>query len=79
MLLRKSDWAAPIVPITKKNGTIRICGDYKLTVNKVDKTNAYPFIKIDKFFAALTGDRTFSKLDFSQVHQQLVLDEASKL
>ena len=29
-----SQWAAPIVPIVKGDGTIRICGDYKLTVNR---------------------------------------------
>ena len=28
-----SDWATPIVPIAKQDGTIRICGDYKLVVN----------------------------------------------
>ena len=29
-----SDWAAPIVPVIKTDSTVKICGDYKLTVNK---------------------------------------------
>ena len=61
-----SDWAAPIVPITKQDGTIRISGDYKLTVNKTAKIDVYPLPKIDELFAALTGGKAFSKLDLSQ-------------
>ena len=37
-----SDWAAPIVPVVKKDGSIRICGVYKLTVNGAAKMNTYP-------------------------------------
>ena len=29
-----SDWAAPIVPVMKGDGNVRICGDYKVTINK---------------------------------------------
>ena len=36
-----SDWAVPIVPVFKKDGSIRICGDYKLTVNQTAKVNTY--------------------------------------
>ncbi len=32
-----SDWAAPIIPVLKNDGTVRICRDYKITINKAAK------------------------------------------
>ena len=40
-----SEWAAPIVPVVKPNGSERICGDYKCTVNQVSKLDNYPIPK----------------------------------
>ena len=40
--VKTSRWAAPIVPVLKKNGTIRICGDFKTTYNQVSDTESYP-------------------------------------
>ena len=37
-----SDWAAPIVPVAKTDGTIHVCGDYTVTVNAESKLDAYP-------------------------------------
>ena len=37
-----SEWAAPIVPVVKTDGSIRICGDYKVTVNQAARLDTYP-------------------------------------
>ena len=42
-----SEWAAPIVPIVKRDGSVRICGDYKLTVNRAARLDTYPAPRID--------------------------------
>ena len=73
-----SEWAAPIVPVLKKDGTVRICGDYKLTVNQAAKTDSYPLPKINDLFASLAGGETFSKLDLANAYLQIPLDEASQ-
>ena len=41
-----SNWATPIVPALKKSGDIRICGDYRLTINPVMRVDQYPLPKI---------------------------------
>lgn len=73
-----AEWAAPIVPVVKSDGSVRICGDYRLTVNRVSKLDAYPLPKVDELFASLAGGKTFSKLDLQHAYQQLVLDDSSK-
>lgn len=50
-----SDEATPTVPSLRKNGDIRIRGDYRVTVNPVLKVNKYPLSKIDEIFANLSG------------------------
>ena len=54
-----SDWAAPIVPVMKGDGSVRICDDYKLTVNKVAELEVYLLPRIDELFASLSGGQTF--------------------
>ena len=43
-----SEWAAAIVPVPKRDGSIRICGDYKLTINKAAQTEVYPLPHIEE-------------------------------
>ena len=73
-----SDWAAPIVPVLKPDGSVRICGDYKVTVNRAAKTDSFPLPRIDDLFASLAGGQTFSKLDLAHAYQQIELDDESK-
>lgn len=50
-----SEWAAPIVPVLKPDSRVRICGAYKLTVNKVSPIEQYPVPKMEDMIACLTG------------------------
>ena len=50
-----SEWAAPIVPIMKPDQSVRICGDYKLTVNQSATVDNYPILKNDDLFLTLAG------------------------
>ena len=74
-----SEWTAPIVPVLKKDKqSIRICGDFRRTVNPVSKLDRYPIPKVEDLFANLSGGRTFTKIDLSQAYQQIPLEEESQ-
>ena len=72
-----SQWAAPIVPVIKENGDIRICGDFKVTVNPVALPDKYPLPRVEELFAKVSGGTLFTKLDLSNAYQQLELDDQS--
>ena len=73
-----ADWAAPIVPILKRDGSLRLCGDYKVTVNQALTPDTYPLPHVEDIFAVLQGGTLFTKLDLSQAYQQLPLHSDSK-
>ena len=73
-----SSWATPVVPVVKKSGKVRLCGDYKLTINQASPTDTYPLPRVDELYANLAGGKYFSKLDMSNAYLQLPLDEESK-
>ena len=62
----------------KNNGKVRICGDYRLTVNQVSKCDTYPIPRIADLFARIAGGQKFTTLDVDRAYQQLVLDEESR-
>ena len=54
-----SKWTAPIVPILKDDSTVRICGDYKQTINQASLCDKYPVPKTEDLFATLNGGEKF--------------------
>ena len=71
--VKYGDWATPVVPIPKPDGTVRLCGDFKITVNPALYIDQHPIPKAEDLFATLAGGKKFSKLDLSQAYQQMLL------
>ena len=73
-----SDWATPIVPVPKQDGSVRICGDFKGTINPALQAEQYPLPRIEDIFANLAGGKKFSKIDLRQAYHQIELEEESR-
>lgn len=76
--VRTSEWAAPIVPVAKEDGSIRVCGDFKLTINPVAVLEKYPVPRVEDLWAKLSGGQRFTRLDLKDAYQQVELDEESQ-
>ena len=50
------------MPVVKTDGSISICGDYKVTVNQAAKLDTYPLPRANDLFASLAGGKTFTTL-----------------
>ena len=72
------EWATPIVPVVKRTGAVRICGDFKVTVNPVLHADQYPLPRIDDIFASLAGGECFSKIHLAQAYLQMEMEESSR-
>jgi hypothetical protein len=57
-----SPWGAPVLFVKKKDGSMRMCIDYR-QLNKVTVKNRYPLPRIDDLFDQLQGAQCFSKID----------------
>ena len=65
-----SPWGAPVLFVKKKDGSLRLCNDYR-ELNKVTIRNQYPLPHIDDLFDQLQGARVLSKIDLRSGYHQL--------
>ncbi|XP_062518318.1 uncharacterized protein K02A2.6-like [Corticium candelabrum] len=76
--VEQSEWASPIVVVRKSDGSIRLCGDYKVTINEYLGNIEYPTPNAQDLFATLAGGRRFTRLDLKQAYQQMEVDTESQ-
>ncbi|GJT29964.1 putative reverse transcriptase domain-containing protein [Tanacetum coccineum] len=69
-----SPWGAPILFVKKKDGSFRMCIDYK-ELNKLTMKNRYPISRIADLFDQLQGSSIYSKIDLRSGYHQLRVQE----
>ncbi|GJS92666.1 putative reverse transcriptase domain-containing protein [Tanacetum coccineum] len=65
-----SPWGAPVLFVKKKDGSFRMCIDYR-ELNKLTVKNRYPLPRIDDLFDQLQGSSIYSKIDLQSGYHQL--------
>nr|XP_022906874.1 uncharacterized protein K02A2.6-like [Onthophagus taurus] len=70
-----SSWGTPIVPVSRKDGRIRICAAYNITINKYLQDDRYPIPRIEDIFNKMKGGKYFCTLDVGNAYLHMKMDE----
>ena len=70
-----SPWGAPVLFVKKKDGSLRLCIDYR-QLNRVTIRNQYPLPRIDELSDQLQGSRVYFKIDLRSGYHQLRVQES---
>ena len=73
-----SEWESPVVPVPKQNGQMRLCVDFKVTLNPVLEIDQYPLPRVDDLLSSLSGGDKFTKINLTSAYQQMLLEEHSR-
>lgn len=73
-----SEWAKPILPILKSNNEVRVCGDFKIPVNRRLVVSKRTFPRIDDIFRVLQKGKKSSQLDLPHAYMQIPVEEESR-
>jgi len=68
--VQHSEWASPVVIVRKKDGSFRMCADFKRTLNPRIWCDFYPLPKPEEVFASLAGGRVFVTHDLADAYAQ---------
>jgi Reverse transcriptase (RNA-dependent DNA polymerase) len=69
-----SPWEVPVLFVPKKDGTVRMCIDYRI-LNKLTERDEFPLSRIDELLNILSGAKYFSVLDLDMAYHQVRLNE----
>ena len=72
-----SPWASPVVPIRKKDGSIRLCIDYR-KLNEVTVPDKFPMPNLTDSIFGLNGTKFFTRFDLVRGYYQLPIDKESR-
>jgi hypothetical protein len=73
-----SKWGTPVVPVLKPDGTVRLCGDFRITINKYLQIDHYPLPTINHILMKMQGNNYFCELDLQEAYLQAPLDKESQ-
>ena len=73
-----SEWSSQVEVVPKADRTVRLCGDYKVSLNPALEVDKYPLPNLEDMLASLADGSIFSKLDLSTAYLKLEVSPESK-
>ncbi|KAL5493753.1 hypothetical protein EMCRGX_G014975 [Ephydatia muelleri] len=72
------EWASPLVCVPKSSGGVRLCVDFRVTINPHVYVDPHPLPRFEDIIAKLSGSKTFSIVDFTDAYLQMEVDPSSR-